>query len=113
MKQKNVEMKMCKGVPYELVGDKVVIHGAEGDVTLPLEIGRSAYSVVFQHLKSKTGRTRVKGVNRLGNFTYNVDGNIMTVSREDGSAVGTKELTEPEMKYPRNAAINILLTTLK
>jgi len=112
-KKVETEVKLCKGVSYELVKDKVVIHQPEGDVTLPLELGRSAYSVVFQHLNRKTGKSRVKGVNRVGNFFYAVEGSVMTISREGGEVVATRELTEAETKYPRNAAINSLLETLK
>ncbi len=112
-KEIQADVKFCKGVAYELVGDKVIIHGAEGDVTLPLELGKSAYAVVFQHLKSKTGRTRVKGANRVGNFTYKIEGNVMSVLREDQSVVVSREISEQEQKYPRNAAINMLLATLK
>lgn len=111
-KKGQTEVKLCKGVAYELVGDQVVIHKPDGDVKLPLELGRSAYSVVFQHLNRKTGKARVKGVNRVGNFFYAVEGSTLTVSREGGEVVVTKELSESEVKYPRNAAINALLETL-
>ena len=110
------KVKMVKGVPYEIVGDTVVLHKPDGDVTLPLELGKSAYSVAFLHLNKKEGgRVRTSnGTHSVGNFAFTVADEVLTVTRKsDDSVVASITMTEAQAKYPRTAAINLLLTTLE
>jgi hypothetical protein len=110
------EMRKIKDVPYEIKGDKVVLHLATGPVELPLELGKSAYSVAWSFLNRKEGaRSRgVNGTHALGNFTYSVneEEKTLTVTRKSGEVVVTKG-TDQELKYPRTFAIKVILGFLE
>ena len=117
-KEMNFEdMRKVKGTPYEIVGENVIVYEAEKEpVTLPLVLGKSVYSVVFSHLNAKgTGRgRRSDGIKTIGNFTYTVVDDLLTVNHKDGSVLGTKELVEDtEIRYPRTQAINLIVNTLE
>lgn len=109
------KQRMIKGIPYEIEDDHVVLHEESGDVKLPLELGKSAYSVCYAHLNRKTGRKRGgNGVHTLGNFTYTVDeeGVLLTITRKNGETI-EHEMTEKEAKYPRTCATKVILNTLE
>lgn len=106
-------LKKVKGIAYEVVGTNVVLHKPEGDMVLPLQLGQSAYSVAYLALIAKGTKRNSDGTHKLGNFSYTLDDkNLLTVTRKDGSVLGTKVLTETDTKYPRIAATNLILTTL-
>lgn len=116
--QKDFEdMRKVKGVPYEIVGETVIVYEEDKEpVTLPLVLGKSVYSVVFSHLNAKgTGRgRRGDGVKALGNFTFTVVEDTLTVFRNNGDILVSKELvTDSEIRYPRTVAINLILSTLE
>lgn len=106
-------MKKVKGIPYEIVGENVVIHKEDGDVTLPLVLGKSAYATVFSFLNRKGGsRGRASGgVSKLGNFTFKVEEDTLTIFHKNGEVLGSKELVEDnEKRYPRTVATNMILS---
>lgn len=107
------DMRKVKGVPYEVVGNQVTIYEPGKDpATIDLILGKSTYHIVHSYLFSKNqGGPRVK---RIGNFTWEVEDDMLTVFRKDGEVLGTKELvTDAEVKYPRRQAIELVLNTLE
>lgn len=110
---KEKKLPSVKGVPYEIVGETVVVHKEDGDVALPLVLGKSAYSIVFSFLNKKGERKRnTNGSHKLGNFGYAVEGNELTITRKDGSVLAKAELKDGE-RYPRTVAVNLILSTLE
>lgn len=106
------DMNKVKGVPYDVVDDKAIVY-EEGKepVVLDLVLGRSTYQIVYAHLFQKG---RGKKPRTIGNFTFEVEDDILTVFRKDGSVLDTKELiTDSEVRYPRRYAINLVLETLE
>ncbi|MCK5347026.1 MAG: hypothetical protein KAR20_26635, partial [Candidatus Heimdallarchaeota archaeon] len=120
--EKKMAQKMIKGIPYDVEEGQVVLHKEDGDVTLPLEWGKNAYSICHAYLNRKgSGRRGGNGIHVIGNFTYVValegEGedavSVMTVTRKDESVLGTLTLTEAQAKYPRNAAIKFVMGTIE
>ena len=73
-------MKKIKGIPYEIVGDVAIAYPEGKDsVTVPLEMGKSAYSALTSALFSKGGTRAKGGAKSIGNFEWNVEDNILTV----------------------------------
>jgi len=106
------KQKSIKGIAYDVEEGKVILHKPEGDVELPLAWGQNAYSIVYSYLNKKGTAVRsTNGVHQVGNFSYTIDEkNIMTVTRKkDGSVLGTLELTEAQVKYPRTHAATFIL----
>lgn len=107
---------VVQGIPYDVEEGKIILHHPEkGDIELPLEWGQNAYAVAYAYLNRK-GRAKREssGVHRLGNFTYQIDENgLMTVTRKNGEILGTKQLDENQMKYPRTHAISFILSEVE
>jgi len=109
--------KMIKGIPYEVVEGAVILYKPDEEpVKLPLEWGQNAYAIAYAHLNRKGKGVRgSNGKHVIGNFTYQVEESVMTITRnlKDDEVLGTFELTEPQIKYPRNAAIKFVLETVE
>lgn len=107
------DMKKVKGVPYHIEGDKVTIFEEGKDpVTIDLVLGRSTYQVVHAHLFNK-GRDGKKP-RTIGNFTFQVEDDVLTVYHKNGDILGTKELvSDSEVRYPRKHAIDMVLETFE
>ena len=93
---KEEKARMVKGVPYEIKGDKVVI-GTDPVVELPLELGKSAYSIVWGYLNRKAER-KTRGTNGkhvVGNFSYEVhEDNSITITRKNGEILADRQMTD-------------------
>ena len=117
---KEVVLKKVKGVPYEIVGEEVVLHKPEGDVALPLVLGQSAYSVAFGYLTRKgPGQREKSGSHVVGNFMWSLgeageDEKVeLTITRKDGSILTSTMLTSTQARYPRTQALSLIAGTLE
>lgn len=116
------KQRLIKGIPYEIVEDKVVLHIPDQEpVELPLELGKSAYSVAYGYLNRKTGSRRgSNGIKTVGNFTYQMseveEGSeelpVMTITRKNGETI-EHQMTAQECKYPRTCAIKVILGAIE
>lgn len=111
-------MRKVRGVPYEIEGNKVYLYvNEEEPVELELEIGVGVYQTVSAHLRGSTGRR--KKAKTLGNFTYDLsedsNGNeVLVIRNKAGEVILEKNgLTDKEVRYIRNTAVNLILESLE
>lgn len=111
--KKSSEKKVlkCKGIIYEIQGEKVVFEKDGEKVELNLEFGKSAYSTVYLHLTKKS--TKKSGYYKVGNFQYKIEESNLTVYNKKEEIIIEKLLEEKEMKYLRTTVINLLINTLE
>jgi hypothetical protein len=106
MKTESKVLKV-KGFEYEVKGNKVILHKDGEAIELALEFGQSAYTVCYLHLTKKT--TTVKGSHKVGNFTYTLEGNTISISNKANVVIITKKLLDKDLTYIRTTVTNLLI----